>query len=105
MKYFPSNLHVDNKDNFPDINYNRTQSYLRRDLYTHIISHEEKDYFDLDKFRIEHGTNTETLSKMVEEVCKELTDIGWNTQLSYGGTGLFVYANEVPPNCFPDGFD
>ena len=105
MKQFPSNLHADNKDNFPKINYARIKAYLRRDLYDHIISREEKDYFELDRFNKERLNNLDILNKMVKEIRGELTKLGWATQLSYGGTGLFVYSGEPPANCFPDGFE
>jgi hypothetical protein len=105
MKEFPSRLHADNKDNFPAMNYDRVKAYLRRDLYDHIISREEKDYFELDRFNKNRLNDVEVLGKMVKEVCTELEELGWTTQLSYGGTGLFIYADEPPANCFPDGFD
>jgi len=103
MKEFLKKLQTKNKENFSKLNYERIKCYLRRDLYEHIIGHEEKDYFDLDHFDKERLNNTQILEKIVEEVCKELEELGWHTQTSYGGTGLFIYSDEPPANCFPDG--
>ena len=105
MKEFPENLHVSNKEKFHKINYKRLLAYFRKELYEHIISKEEKDYFVLDTFKRQKGVNNNDMEKMIKTVCTELKDLGWNTQTSYGGTGLFIYANEPPSNCYPDGFN
>ena len=103
MKTFPKKLECKNRDQFKEIHYERVKAYLRRDLYEHILSHEEKEYFDLEKFGKERLTNINLLKKMVEEVCKELGELNWKTQLSYGGTGLFIFSDKPPSNCYPDG--
>ena len=107
MKYFPENLESKNKLNFPQINYSRIKCYLRRDLYDHIISKEESEYFDLDDFSVRRLKNKTLLDKMVGELCIELENIGWCTGISFGGTGLFIYKDrENPPkNYYPDGLE
>ena len=102
MKRFPEKLNVSNRDNFQQLNYERVKCYLRRDIYEHIISKEEKDYFLLDKFDKKWMDDIEITRKMVQEVIPELENLGWTCKLSYGGTGLFIYSNEPPPNCYPD---
>jgi hypothetical protein len=42
------------------------------------------------------------VKELVNEVILELQQKGWKCQLSFGGTGLFVYANEKPKNCWED---
>lgn len=105
MKNFSTKLHVDNRENFPKVNYKRVLSFLRKQLFEHIVSHEEKEYFDLNEFRVKKRIKQEEMEKMVETVRNELGELGWKTQTSYGGTGLFIYANEPPTNCYPDGFE
>lgn len=102
MKNFPSKLNVNNKENFEKINYERNKCYLRRDIYEHVISHEEKDYYSLDDFN-QKIKNMSLVQKMVEELIPELEELGWKCKLSYGGTGLFVYSGVLPPsNCWED---
>ena len=105
MKHFPAKLRPENKETFASLNYDRVKCYLRRDIYEHIISHEEKDYFELDAFNKDRINDMDKVTQMVTELMKELEQLGWNCQLSYGGTGLFIYENEPPSNCFPDGFE
>lgn len=103
MKEFPQKLDVSNKNKFKLFNYNRVKAYLRRHLYEHILSNEEKDYFSIDNFWSQYNTPVEP-DRMITEVRDELHRLGWKTEVSFGGTGLFIYSNEKPPNCFPDGF-
>jgi len=100
MKTFPSTLSVSNKENFPDLNYERMRCYLRRDLYEHIISHTEENYFSLDEFNRRVG-DMEMTQKMVRDLIPELERLGWHCKLSFGDTGLFVYSTSTPPkNCW-----
>lgn len=103
MKEFPKLLNPNNKARFSRLYQVRLTCYLRRELYEHIISHEEHDYFSVDGFRAKHEISDQ---KVVESVFKvvitELQELGWKCQLSFGGSGLFVYANEKPKNCWED---
>jgi hypothetical protein len=102
MKSFPSKLKVENKASFKDLNYERNKCYLRRDIYEHIISHEEKEYYSLDDFN-QKIKNMSIVQKMVEELIPELESLGWKCKLSFGGTGLFIYSTDLPPsNCWED---
>jgi len=104
MKEFPDKLHSDNKDNFPAMKYERAKAYFRRDLYEHITSKEEKDYYELDRFNKKRLNDVKLMEKMTGEVREELEKLGWKTETSFGHTGLFIFRDERPPNCFPDGF-
>ena len=100
MKEFPSLLNVLNKEKFKDIYEERVLCYLRRDIYEHILSHEEKDYFSLDEFnkKIE---NMELVKKLVDKLIPELEKLNWKCKYSYGDTALFIYSTERPPdNCW-----
>jgi hypothetical protein len=77
MKEFPKTLATNNIENFNEYNYNRLKCYLRRDLYEHIISHNQDEYFSLDKFNEERVNNLETTKKMLNELVPELEELGW----------------------------
>lgn len=102
MKDFPLFLKPKNKQDFSKLNKDRLTCYLRRDLYEHIISNEEKDYFSLDEFN--KRVNDMTLTKeIVKEIIPELEELGWKCKTSFGCTGLFIYSTENPPiNYFED---
>jgi len=76
--------------------YERMKCYLRRDIYEHVLSYGENDYFSLDKFN-EHVRDMESVKKMVEEIIPELEKLGWHCKTSYGGTALFIYSTDTPP--------
>jgi len=88
---------VTNKKNFPSLYYNRTKCYLRRELYEHVIRHNENNYFSLDDFN-KTVDNIELVKEMIDELIIELEELGWKCKLSYGGTGLFIYSTENPPS-------
>ena len=97
MKKFIGNLHVKNKEKFKDIYYNRMKSYLRRDIYEHILSHKENDYFSLDEFN-KRVNDLELVKKMSLELIPELEKLGWKCKTSFGGTGLFIFSSDEPPS-------
>ena len=93
MKEFPSILHINNKENFKDIYYNRSLCYLRKSIFEHIIKEDENTFYDLDKFKHLIKKNEEIILVII----KELNSLGWKCKLSYGGTALFIYSTEKPP--------
>ncbi len=100
MKEFPTFLKPENKEEFKAKNHERLKCYLRRDLYEHIISHTENEYFSLDDFN-RRVNNMEQTKTLVDEIIPELTTLGWKCQKAYGDTGLFIYSTEKPPaNCW-----
>lgn len=101
MHEFPSKIKPENKDNFQKIFYDRVKCYLRRDIFEHILSHDENDYFSLDDFNRQRVDDMELVKKMTGELMDELKKIGWNCKLSFGDTGLFIYSTENhPPSCW-----
>jgi hypothetical protein len=104
MQEFPYNFTPQYKKSFKLINISRLKCLLRQELYNHIVSHEEKEYFSLDEFysvaTIEEG------KEIVKEIIGELVEMGWKCKTSFGGTGLFIYSSEnPPPNCFEDSIE
>jgi len=104
MKLFPKELNVANKATFPTLFYERTKCYLRRDIYEHMISKPENDYFAINTFNEQKVNNLELTKKMVQEIIPELEALGWKCQLAFGQTGLFIYSDKKPANCYDDGF-
>ena len=105
MKQFPENLNVKNKNNFSYYLYNRTLCYLRRDIYNHMITNTENDYFDLGSFYKIYKTSSDNQLTITEVIIKELENLNWKCQTSFMGTGLFIYAIDKPNNCWGDGFE
>ena len=102
MKEFSSKLTPQNKAKFSELWYDRNKCYLRRDLYEHILSQGENNYFSLDQFN-QKVQNLELVKKMATEIIPELVALGWKCKLSFGGTGLFIYSSEKPPpNCWDE---
>lgn len=106
-----------NSENFKEImNICRTQSEkindtlisfmekeLRDDIASFMLRRKgEEDFYDVcPLFRKWKGSNAEQFSKeIISRITKEIEDSGYKTALSFGGTGLFIYTNEKPLNCW-----
>jgi len=97
MIEFPSMLNVNNKDSFQEIYYNRVLCYVRRDIYEHIISQDENNYFDLEKFQHKYKLTVDNRDTIATTIIQELENIGWKCKKSFGDTALFIYSSENPP--------
>lgn len=104
MLKFPTKLNIKNKDNFPEYFKDQMLCYLRKCIYEHILKHSETEYFDIHKFNSTHVENTKLITELIDQIIKELEDLGWTCTKSFGGTGLFVYSdkNKPPVNCWKD---
>lgn len=104
MKEFPKWLAPKYEDNFTHNARVRNKCYMRRDIVELLIQRaEETEYFDLNEFNSKHINNIEITKEIAKELVQELHDLNWKTTFCYGGTGLFIYKNDPPRNCFPDG--
>jgi hypothetical protein len=105
MDIFPDSFKVAKLEEFKDQAYLKYLSYLRLAIYEHVISHEETDYFSLDRF-IRTIVNMkepsmETIKLLLSDLTKELESLGWKCVLAYGNTSLFIYTSSDPPkNCW-----
>ncbi len=92
-----SELHVDQKDSFPE----RLRAYGLRKLRNHVarwmLNGNENDFFDLDEFNRTHLHDMTLTHSLVETLTTELHRLGWKTFLGFGGTGLYVYSSEERP--------
>lgn len=104
MRKFPKTINPDNKTNFKNIYIYRLKRYLRRDLFEHILSHDETDYFSFDEFFLRGKVlEKNILEKVIDEVLEELKKLEWNYKKSFGGTGVFIYSTDIPPaNCWSE---
>jgi len=98
---FPSSLHVSNKDQFEKSFFERQLGRLRKHI-TDFLLHRKKDdketdFFDIELFNRRYVHNMELTQKMVEMVKNELLELGWNTYLGFGDTGLYIYSTTDKP--------
>lgn len=107
MSYIPTNVAVDNKDNFQFILKNKKKVQLGKDIYNHLISRKsELEFFDIHGWgKTNLSSKPEFLEEIVDAIRNNLTELGWNHTTSFNGTGLFIYSTDKPPgNCYEDGF-
>ena len=95
MQQFPTTLDVNNRNNFPEIHKNKMLCLLRQKIYEHIIKEDENTYFDIDKIN----------SELIHVIMEELIQLGWKCKLSFGGTALFIYSDNLPKSCWDDSFE
>ncbi len=105
MKELSSKLCVTKKENFRKEYIRRVLCYFRRDIYEHVLSSSENDYFTLEEFRNKYKLSTIEMLSLTGQIINELEKLGWTCKTSYNDTALFVYSTkDPPPLCFPDGF-
>jgi len=99
MDSLPNNIHANNQESFQKINYERLVSLFRQEVYESLLKRkDDNEYIDLDGFTARHfNRKLNTVMKIVEQVCCELKILGWNTKLSFGDTGLFIYSSDKQP--------
>ena len=107
MNSFPKTLNKEFKSTFPSVWKENRLRLLRKDLTNHILSKDENDYFDIDRWaRLYLDNNIKELQEAITDaIVPELKEIGRNCRTSYGNTALFIYSSETPPSsCYEDGF-
>lgn len=101
MKSFPQELNIKNKDKFNKYFIRRLKCYLRKDIYEHMLNSQETDYYCISKFNHENGVKDKTITdSLLQDIILELEELGWNCKIGFGGTGLFIYSTDEPPNTF-----
>jgi hypothetical protein len=85
------------KDTFPQLRRKQCEALLRQSLYDHIISNDENNYFDIDRFNKTHVRNEDLCEELFEIVIEELVQLGWKYKICFGGTGLFIYSGDTVP--------
>jgi hypothetical protein len=103
MKKLPYKLNASNAKNFQKLKIQDILRKIRLSLYNFLVSREaETEYYDFDQFFL--------LSKLTEDekdfiratIIKELENLDWNTKLSFGGSGLYIYSTDEPPHTYVD---
>lgn len=99
---FPSSLHVSNKDQFETSFFERQLGRLRKQITDFLFQRKkddkETDFFDVELFNRRYVHNMELTQKMVIIVKIELLQLGWNTHLGFGDTGLYIYSTPEKPS-------
>ena len=102
MNSFPSYIDSSNVNNFNTLNIFRIKSCIREDIHDLLLNRKnESEYLDLDMLCKKYDRKMNIIQQIISELVSELKDLSWNTKLSYGDTGLFIYSTETPPaNCW-----
>lgn len=100
MKSFPDKLRPENREQFAtEYRFNRDLCKLRQRIVDYMYSKDNKG-FDLKSTTDSNGQyDYATIDKdLVTSVCRELNSLGWNTELAYGETVLFIFKerSELP---------
>jgi hypothetical protein len=105
LKEFPLYLNIKDKaideNYFKNINKIRLLSLIRNEIHNLIVGRkDENDCFDLDFFNKKYDCR-DLYYEIVDIIIKELNELGWKTQLSFGDTCLFIYSTEeTPKSCW-----
>lgn len=75
-------------------------SLLREIVYIHILKGIESDFVDLTSFGRLHKITMSTVGTICAVIQEELHTNGWKTKLSFGDTGLFIFIENQPTNCW-----
>jgi hypothetical protein len=102
MKYFPSYMHTNNLSEFHTYRLEYILECLRTEITEHIIyrNGDEKDYFSFDNIIHRFNINNDDIEKIKNVISMELSELGYKLKFSYGGTGLFIYTNNLPSLCY-----
>lgn len=104
MNAFPDFIEVSKVAERSAQSFIRLQCLARQEIYELILQGDEGDYFALDKFSARYTKRDIKLTRaLMDDIIKELHALGWKTQFSFGGTGLFIFARAKPSNCYDDG--
>ena len=90
-------FHVSNKDNFERLLEDDNLSLLRREICRHMLKGNENDFFDITEFNRAHVGNMNRTNELVNRIITELHNLGWNTFIGFGGTGLYIYSTDELP--------
>lgn len=90
------NISVDNKENFPNILMDYYRDKLRKHLRVYVLKQNKDDYFDIQKFRKRYDLSVEEMETLLSAVVEEFQELGWKWHLCYGGTGLYLYIDNLP---------
>ena len=122
MDNFPKEIHIKNKLNFVNYNFNYILKNLRKNIYKHILKYtynldnisdtdnitfeSENNSYDLDDFFKKNKVKDEDIkNKLFTIIKKELKELGWNCQRTFRNTTLFIYSsNKTPKSCWKDEF-
>jgi iron-sulfur cluster repair protein YtfE (RIC family) len=90
-------FHVSNKDNFERLLEDENLAILRREICRHLMKENESDFYDITEFNRMYVGNMNLTNILINRIVTELQNLGWNTFLGFGGTGLYIYStNDLP---------
>ncbi len=94
MNTFPTHLVPSNQDNFKHYLLQHKLSSLRLKIFEHMLT-SMTNGFNLQTYA-DNSSNINIVSEkidhdLVEIICQELKELGWETTLVYGNTMLFIF--------------
>lgn len=99
MDSFGDELNVINKDKLKILWRLRLLEKFRKHLYNFMLErNRENDFFDIDSFNRNYVRDMNVTTDILNQVILELENLGWNTYVGFGGTGLYVYSSDDIPN-------
>lgn len=94
MIYLDEKINVNNKEHFSEIRFVYYLERLKTEIYEFVLNDEENEFFDLCKFFKDKKLSEEQREEMCKDIRVELGNLGWNTKLVYGKTGLYIYSTK-----------
>jgi hypothetical protein len=109
MKNFPDQLRPENRSEFAGFRRRRALAYLRRHILEGMLQPSfgpkteqdpDKSYgIDLTNVDLGRFVGGYTVDQnLLTTVCQELEELGWETNISYGGSMLFIYPPGEKPS-------
>lgn len=119
MQKFPEWLGVEHKNSFVSYNEAAVKKKLRKEIYEHMLQYDytnekksdksymtENNSFDINSFFQKNKVAREEIQwKIVDDIAEELRNLGWQVQLAFHRSVLFVYSSEkLPTTCWSSDF-
>jgi len=97
MEFFPNTLSTTNTKKFKLLLRDHITCKLRKKIYENMLHNDPNNFFDLSSFK--YGKHVD-FKDILQQVCDELSSLGWKTKTSYGDTALFIYKDDIPISCW-----
>ena len=91
-------FNVKNKNEFSTMLFTLNLDKLKTSVFEFLLRRKsEEEFYDLESFTNHNGCGG-GMKTMIEVVSHDLKELGWNLQIAFGGTGLYIYSTPEPPS-------
>ena len=97
MKKFPCHLTPNNIGDFKEYYHKKCLSLLRNLITTYLYENSKGGIglYQLESSKYpEIYRNRKIKQELIDDVCKELHELGWKTKIVYGDSCLFIYSDD-----------